>query len=326
MMRGKVLITGASGFIGSRLRSTLVEQGADVVAIARRGSPPAAEGRSVTADYANVASLQAVLREEKPDTILHVAGVTKGRTYQDFQRGNAMPTQNLLAAAAQHCPNLDRFVHVSSLAAYGPADNGRPVEESDRRNPVEYYGRSKLEAEQIVEEATDVPWTIVRPAGVYGPGDVDYFNLFKSARQGWNVFFGNRNRRMSTIYVDDCVGAILQAAQSDNTIGKGYFLTDPTPVTWDEFQSHVVDVTGNKARTLDLPEFFVTLAAWGGELLTRIDGKPRLLNRQKAIMSAQHAWTCSAERAAQDFGFRTQVPLAEGIAKTHGWYAQNDWY
>src|SRR5262245_31753721 len=233
---GKALITGASGFVGSRLRDALIDAGADVVAIRRAGSPETKRGRSVVADYADLENLRAVIGEEKPNWIFHVAGVTKGVTYADFQRGNVLPTRNLLEAVAASHSGLDRFVHVSSLTSYGPSTPERPHVESDPRQPIEFYGQSKLEAEEVVESFGDrVPWTILRPGGVYGPGDVDYFNLFKSITGGLNVFFGNRDRWFSGVYVDDCVRATVEAALAPSAKSRGYFVCDGVPTTWGRF-------------------------------------------------------------------------------------------
>ena len=322
---GTALITGASGFIGTWLRESLLADGVDVVAIRRPGSPEAKVGRSVTASYGDLDALKRVMADEKPDYVFHVAGVTKGRTYEDFRNGNVVPTMNLLRALEAEHPTVKRFVHVSSLAAFGPAAPGRPLRESDPREPIEFYGESKLEAERVVEEST-VPWTIMRPSGVYGPRDVDMFELFKSAHRGVNLFFGNRHRWFSKIYVDDCVRAILDGAASEATVGQGYFLGEGGPVTWEEFQSEIVGVVDRKVRTLSLPEFFVTVAAYGGELMTRLDGKARLFNHQKAKMGAQEAWTCDVDKAREDFGFVAEVMVPEGVRKTHRWYLDNGWY
>jgi nucleoside-diphosphate-sugar epimerase len=324
---GKVLITGASGFIGSRLRDALITDGSDVVAIRRPGSPPSKRGRAVEADYARLEDLERIVGEEGPDYVLHVAGVTKGVSYQDFQMGNVMPTRNLLTALARAHVNVKRFVLVSSLTSYGPSASSAPHREADPPRPIEYYGQSKLEAERVVEEeSAGIPWTILRPSGVYGPGDVDYFNLFKSAMRGWNVFFGNRDRVMSVIYVDDCVRGILEGARSPSSEGRGYFLTNEEQVSWDQFQSEILRVVDRRVRTIDLPSQLVTIAALGGELATRIDRKPRLLNLQKAKMGAQQAWTCVGDAARHDFGFEARIEISEGIRLTHEWYAANGWY
>lgn len=323
---GTVLITGASGFIGSRLRDALLDAGADVVAIRRRGSPEAKRGRSVVAEYDDRDGLKRLLEKEKPAFVYHVAGATKGVTYDDFQRANVMPTKNLLDAVREAHPGLRRFVHVSSLTSYGPSTKTTPHVESNPRRPVEFYGKSKLEAEEVVEAAGDaVPWTIVRPGGVYGPGDVDYFELFKSVERGMNVFFGNRERMFSGVYVDDLVRAMLDAAESEKTRGKGYFVCDGRPITWGDFQEHIVRASGRKVRTLNLPELLVHLAAIGGELATKIDKKPRLFNKQKATMGAQDAWTCTHEALRADIGYVPEFDVAEGVKRTLAWYRENKW-
>lgn len=324
---GKVLITGASGFIGGHLRDRLVSAGADVVAIRRSGSAKPKAGRSVEADYADTSQLRRVVAVEQPDYVIHVAGVTKGSSYADFREGNVMPTRNLLAAARREHPGMKRFVLVSSLAAYGPSATTARQRESNPPRPIEHYGRSKLEAEKVTEEeAGDVAWTIVRPCAVYGPGDVDHFTLFQAARLGLNLFYGNRDRRMSWIYVDDCVRGIIAAAAHDVSVGQGYFLTRDPPRSWDDFQTEIALAVGRPVRTVDLPEPLLWAGALVGELATRLDKKPRLLNLQKARLGAQDAWTCSGDAARKELGFDARVPLSEGIPTTHQWYLDHDWY
>ncbi len=323
-IQGKVLLTGASGFIGGRLRDRLLTDGADVLSIRRKGSPPSKQGRSVELEYRDLPSIEKLLAEEKPDVILHVAGATKGVTYKDFTHANVMPTVNLLKAAESKLPDLQRFVLVSSLAAFGPSAIDKPHEETATRSPIEFYGKSKLEAERAIE-ASKLKWTIVRPAGVYGPGDADYLNLFREVSKGRNVFFGNRDRYWSAIYVDDLIDVILLATQKPEAVGKGYLLSTDHHLTWGEFQAMLVELSGRKAMTINLPEFFVGIAAFFGELMSRLDGKPRLFNKQKAIMGAQSAWTCSAAAARKDLGFVPKVDIRDGITRTFGWYRENKW-
>lgn len=325
-IEGTVLITGASGFIGSRLRDALLDAGADVLAIRRAGSPEARRGRSVVADYADLDGLRRLMENEKPTYVFHVAGATKGVTYEDFRTANVMPTANLLLALRDAHPEVRRFVHVSSLTSYGPSTKERPHIEKDPRKPIEFYGQSKLESEEVVEKMGDtIPFTILRPSGVYGPGDVDYFELFKSIEKGLNLFFGNRERLFSAVYVDDLVRAILDAAESDNTRGKGYFVCDGEPTSWEAFQEQIIRASGKKVRTLNLPEALVHLAAIGGEIATRIDKKPRLFNRQKARMGAQEAWTCKHDALRADIGYRPEVMPAEGVKRALDWYREKKW-
>ena len=323
---GVALITGASGFIGGRLRDALLADGHDVVALTRKGSPEPKQGRGAPVDYAELDSLTQVIAKEKPEYVFHVAGATKGVTYKDFQLGNVMPTQNLLEAVKRAHPDLKRFVHVSSLTCYGPSKADRPADELDERKPVEHYGKSKLEAEQAVEAASkDVPTTIIRPPTVYGPGDVDAYELFLWATRRVNLFYGNRDRHMSAIYVDDLVRGMREAAAHDAAIGKGYFLCDGEPRTWGEYQRHIVAASGGSAFDLNLPEQLLDVAAFFGELATKFDGKPRLLNKQKALLGKQPAWTCRHDRARADFGYKPRVSVREGVEQTFAWYREQRW-
>ena len=322
----KALITGASGFIGGNLRRALLAAGVDVVAIRRPGSPPAKEGRSVEAAYDDVAALERIFAEERPDLLFHVAGATKGVTYEDFRRANVMPTENLLAAAKKGHPELGRFVLMSSLTSYGPAAPGRPLIESDPRRPIEHYGRSKLEAERLVEAETELPWTILRPGGVYGPGDVDYFELFKLAHQHVNLFFGNERFWMSVVYVDDLVDATLRAAVDPRAVGKGYFVADGAPLTWGMFQAEIVKLVEGPVIKIPLPGFVVPLAARVGELATRLDGKPRVQNQQKAKMGMQSAWTCEIAGLRADLDWAPQVNVPAGVRAADAWYRAKGWY
>lgn len=321
---GKILLTGASGFIGGRLRDALLARACDVIAIRRRGSPAAKKGRSVEAEYDDREGLVKIVEAEKPDYVFHVAGATKGVTYGDFHRANVVPTENLIAAVEKAQPALKRFVFVSSLAAFGPSSRERPHDETVIRRPIEFYGQSKLEAEHVIERSR-VPFTIVRPSGVYGPGDGDYFNLFREVEGGRNVFFGNHDRVFSAIYVDDLIDATLRAATSESTVGKGYFVDDGRVVTWGEFQKAIVDASGRRALTLKLPEALVSVAAIGGEMASRIDGKPRLFNRQKAKMGAQEAWTCKSDALRADTGWSPTVPMEEGVRRAYAWYRAEKW-
>lgn len=325
-LRGKVVITGASGFIGSNLRDALLAHGADVVSLVRPDSPPAVRGRSAPVRYDNPQSLRDVLARERPDYVFHVAGATKGVSYADYWRGNVQPTQNLLGALLEVHPGLRRFVLVSSLTAYGPSNDGPPLRETDPPRPVEHYGKSKLEAERLLERSGDgLPWTIVRPAGVYGPADVDMFVLFRAAKLGVNLFYGNRDKRASIVYVDDIVDALIRAAQSERSVGKGYFISDGVPYTWGEVTAHIGRAVGRAGVNLNLPSFVVPVAAVLGEVASAIDKKPRLFNRQRVLMDAQQAWLCSADAARADFGFAPRVHMAEGARRAYGWYREQGW-
>lgn len=325
--QGVAVVTGASGFIGGHLRDTLLAEGWDVVALTRPKSPPPKRGRAAAVDYANVDSVADVLARERPEVVFHVAGATKGVTYDDFQRGNVMPTRSLAQAMLRTHDQVGRFLKVSSLTAYGPSTPDQPLLETHEPKPLEHYGKSKLEAERVLrDEIGDrLPWTIIRPGGVYGPGDVDHYELFRLASHGLNVFYGNHDAWFSTAYVDDVVRALLDAARSGATVGKGYFICDGKPLTWFDYQEAVVEAIGKRTLNLRLPAFSLDVAAAFGELMTRFDGKPRIFNRQRVVMGKQRAWTCRHDAARQDFGYTPRTDLRSGVGQTLDWYRSSGW-
>ncbi len=318
------VVTGASGFIGRWIRDAFLERGFDVLALRRPASPPASVGRSAEVTYEDVDGLGRLFERERPRYIVHVAGATKGVTYGDFERANVRPTASLLQAVKKSGAPLARFIHMSSLVSHGPSSVEQPHVEGAPPKPVEFYGRSKLEAEQVVT-GSDVPWTILRPGGVYGPGDVDYFNLFQSAARGLNVYFGNRKRVFSKIYISDMVDATIEAGLSPSAEDRAYFVCDRDPVSWERFQSTIAARAARPVRDIDLPGMFVDLAAFGGEVISTLDRRPRLFNRQKAIMGRQEAWTCDSEAITREVGFTPRVDLEEGVERSWAWYREQGW-
>lgn len=319
-----VVVTGASGFIGSRLRGALLERGADVISLRRPSSPPATEGRSEEVDYQNAENVAEVVARIRPKYVFHVAGATKGVSYEDFARANVMPTEHLVSALEKDGAQLSRLVFVSSVVAHGPSTPEHPLTEEDDSKPLEHYGKTKREAEEIIE-ASSLPYTILCPGGVYGPGDVDYFRAFKMAEQGWIFYFGNRDRSWSAIYVDDMVDICLVAATHDAARHRRYFVSDGVPVTWEDFFNVLAKHASGRPREIDLPEVLVDVAAFGGELISGFDKKPRLANRQKAIMGRQAAWTCTPARIMRELSWTPKVPLDEGVQRAFAWYRKKEW-
>ncbi len=308
------------------MRDTLLDAGVDVVAFRRAGSPPAATGRSVQVDYSDVAALARFFETERPDFVFHVAGAMNGIKYEDFRQGNLVPTRNLVQALRDSHPSLKRFVYVSSLTAYGPCPKDEPITEKSDPNPVEFYGRSKLEAEEAVQTVGDaLPWSIIRPAAVYGPGDYQFLKLCQLASRGLNLFYGNRSRQLSLVYIDDLVDAIIDAALAEAALQKGYFICDGHIYDWEELQREVVRAADRRVWNLDLPEFAIHALGAIGEFASRINGKPSLFNRQKVIMATQDAWTCRHEAASADFGYHPKMPIEEGIRRTFDWYRTHRW-
>jgi nucleoside-diphosphate-sugar epimerase len=327
-MGEKVLVTGSTGFIGTRVVDALLKQGLAVRVLLRPESvsPGFSEGRDgveeCRAGYRDPEALgRAVTGVQR---IIHLAGVTRALNAEGFAEGNVMPVENLLDAARMHNPALERFLLVSSLTAAGPASSPEPgVRESDPPHPVSDYGRSKLLGEQAAwRHAGTVPVTIVRPPAVYGPGDKDVLEVFRMMRRGYLVSTGSAVRqRFSMIHVDDLVAGILTAVRSEVAAGGTYFLTSPHAYGWDEVMDAARPVLGfGRLLRISLPAPLVFGLGTILGAVAGLFGKSALINRDKAFELVQDYWTCSPEKAAKELGFTAAIPLAEGIASTLQWY------
>ena len=329
-MSETILVTGSTGFIGSRLLESLAEEGLHIRVFLRPESNAAALPAGVEVIRGRFDDVAALGRAvEGVQRIVHLAGVTKAVDEAGYDAGNVMPVRNLLAAVKGYNPGLKRFLLVSSLAAAGPASEGvRGVSESDSPCPVSAYGRSKLRAEALcMESSGEIPVTIVRPPAVYGPGDRDVLQVFRMLAKGVLVSTGRASRqRFSMIYVDDLVCGIMMAARSERAAGRIYYITSPRSLSWEEVIDSSKPLLGfRRLYRFSLPSTLVFLAGTVMGVVGSISGTPALINRDKANELVQDYWVCSPECAERDLGFRARTTFAEGVAKTIAWYRRNGW-
>ena len=320
-----ILVTGGSGFIGSHLVERLCCGGERVRCLLRRkdyaGLPPQAE--AVFGELISGVGLEAAL--QGVDTVIHVSGVTKALTVDDYYAGNARATENLARAMKGRAI---RLVHVSSLAAAGPSLDGTPLAEDAAPHPLTHYGKSKLAAEQVVREL--VPeGVIVRPPVVYGPRDTDVFRILKPLTQGLAFQLGGAERWFSAIYVKDLVDGLITASRAAQAAGKTYFLANSKPVSWSELGAAIARIIGGeggrKARTVRVPVAVAYSAGWGAEMWAHVTGKPGIISREKVREAQCPYWTCDARRAAAEIGFEARTPLDAGLAETLAWYREAGW-
>ncbi|MGH9761667.1 MAG: NAD-dependent epimerase/dehydratase family protein, partial [Blastocatellia bacterium] len=209
---GKILVTGGTGFVGSHLVDRLVEQGCRVRCLVRATSnlkylkQPGVEfaygGLEGDTDW------DAAFRDV--NTVYHVAGLTFARRAKDYFTVNHKGTEYILGAALKRREQLKRFVHVSSLAAIGPARDGEAVTETTPPRPITPYGRSKLAGEEALRMMRDlVDYTIVRPPAVYGPRDYAIFEFFKAVKRGMSPVIGSHDMKFSIVHVRDLVEGII---------------------------------------------------------------------------------------------------------------------
>jgi nucleoside-diphosphate-sugar epimerase len=196
----------------------------------------------------------------------------------------------------------------------------------DAPQPVEAYGRSKLEAERVVRSyASWIPSTIIRPCSVYGPRDVDFLQAFRQVSHGWGIYPGCRDRYLSLIFVGDLVNGIVQAAQTPAAAGRTYFLCADRPLSWRDLYRAMAGVMGTRIVELNIPQWAIDWAGRAGDVYSRLSGRYSLANSQKIALSRPRYWVCSSERAREDLRFAARVSLPEGLEATYRWYVEHGW-
>ncbi|MFN0064592.1 MAG: NAD-dependent epimerase/dehydratase family protein [Myxococcaceae bacterium] len=325
-------VTGGTGFIGQRLVRVMRERGHRVRALVRRASAKTALAslgvEVVEGDLVTGAALDKAVHGV--DAVMHLAGLTKARTADDYFRGNALGTRNLAAAVAR-MPHPARFVYCSSLAAAGPSSLEQPRVESDPPAPVSTYGKSKLAGEAALRDYVGrFEAVVVRPPIVYGPADKEFLpSVLPMAKLGWVLKSGFGPKRYSMIHVDDLCDALLAAAErgkplsATNAADGVYFVSDEREYTWEEFSSALAQALGRGTpRMVSVPNAVSYAVGLGSELGARVRGSVPILNRDKVKELAAAAWTCSPARAKAEIDYAPKFPLQAGLDSTVQWFRE----
>lgn len=328
----KVLITGASGFVGSTLCEEFNRRGLDVHCLMRKTSSVAnltkAKYQAVEGDLRSSAALAKAM--DGTEVVFHVAGAVAAKNREGFFEANTAGTRNLLQAAASHGKQLKRFVFVSSLAAAGPSQPNRPNVESDECHPVSDYGASKYSAErEVLAMGEDFPVTIIRPPAVYGPRDKGVFTFFQAVQKGILPLLGMQRpgtRRYSFVHVDDLVQGVALAGLAESSRSKDiYYVSGDGEYSWEEAMNFIARGLEREARPVRLPLTLMKGAAAACSAYTLAFGKvlPFSLDKIKEIEAP--AWTCSNHKAKNELGFVPYWDLAKGLSQTAKWYKENSW-
>jgi 2-alkyl-3-oxoalkanoate reductase len=326
----KVLVTGGSGFLGSHVVEQLSLANVSVRALVR--------GTSRTAELKKLAGVELVVGaiDDRPSLeravegvthVIHAAGVVKAKNPAEFHFTNAAGTVNLLQAVRKNAPNLERFVHVSSLAAIGPSADGRPVALDCKPSPVTDYGRSKLAAERaVLGVAEHIPVTMIRPPTIYGPRDVEVLAFFKAVQLGVMPTMGSPSRGMSVVYGPDCAAACIAALTAKSASGNAYYVDDGKPQTLGELVKSLEAALGRRAwLRLPIPRFALQTAAFGSELYGALSGRAVMLTRDKCNELFAPHWVCDAAQTRIDLGWEPKVQFDRGARLTAEWYREQGW-
>lgn len=327
-----ILITGASGFIGSFIVEEALQQGFETWAAVRGSSSRQfltdERIHFIELNLSSEEQLKEQLKGHQFDYVVHAAGVTKCLNKADFHRINTEGTQNLVRAIQALKMPLHRFVYISSLSIMGAIREQQPyteILESDEAKPNTAYGRSKLEAEQWLDTVEDLPYVILRPTGVYGPRERDYFMMAKSIQSHTDFAVGYKQQDITFVYVTDVVQAVFLACEKGVT-GRRYFLSDGEVYQSSTFSNLIRKELGNPWWIrVTAPIWVLRIVTFIGEYVGHLTGKVTALNNDKYNIMRQRNWRCDIKPAQQELGYEPKIKLEEGVRRSIKWYKDNKW-
>ena len=337
-MNPKILITGASGFIGSFIVEEALNRGFETWAAVRKSSSrDFLKDERIHLIELNLSSeeqLKQQLKDVQFDYVVHAAGVTKCLHKEDFFRINTEGTKNLVRALLDLQMPLKRFVYISSLSIMGAIREEQPyreIRERDKAQPNTAYGKSKLEAEQWLNSLNEkleirneklFPFIILRPTGVR---ERDYFMIAKSIKAHTDFAVGFKQQDITFVYVTDVVQAVFLALEKGET-GRCYFLSDGEVYQSSTFSDLIRKELGNPWWIrITAPLWLLRIITFCGEYMGHLTGKVTALNNDKYNIMKQRNWRCDISPARQELGYEPKVKLEEGVHKSIVWYKKNNW-
>lgn len=352
----KLLVTGASGFIGSFLVEHGIDSGMQVWAGVRETSSRQylQDDRIhfIELDFGNETRLQEQLSAHKEqyggwDYVIHAAGATKCRYPSDFFRINYDGTRCFVETLIKLSLTPKSFVYLSSLSVYGPVreapqknaktDINRisgeplketvylPINEQDTASPNTAYGKSKWMAESYLKGLSGFPYVILRPTGVYGPREKDYFLMAKTIAGHLDFSVGYRPQEITFIYVKDLVQASFLALEKGIS-GKSYFVSDGHVYDSRAFSDLIQKELGVSAVLhVKAPLWFLKLVCTVSGTVSRWLSKSSTLNKDKYFIMKQRNWQCDIRPLIDDLGYAPAYDLDKGVAETIAWYKKEKW-
>ena len=326
----RVVITGATGFVGGALAQALAaDQGFDLHALTR----PTSNLESVKhlpiswhiGDITQPKSLRHLF--DGADWVIHAAGMLGQAGVSDatYRRVNTDGINNVLAEIEQS-GGRPRILFVSSFGVLGPFAGQPSAPAPDEQAPLapsNAYERSKAAAELVAKSyiKAGLPVLIARPEFVYGPGDLHVLGLFQAIQRRQFFYVGDGRNTCHPTYIDDCVAGLLRCL-TVGTPGEIYHIAGPRPITFRELAETIAAELGVPPPRLALPKSLVWLGAAGMEsIFTRLGRSVPLSRSGVAFFSESRR--AGITKAKEDLGYEPQVDIQEGVARTVAWYRDN---
>ena len=336
MENKKILVTGASGFIGSFLIEGALERGMQTWAGVRRTSSRKYLQdkciRFAELNFGDKEKLKEQLAKHKQehegwDYIIHCAGVTKCRNKEDFDKGNYVATVHFVEVLKELDIVPHHFIYISSLSIFGPIheETYQPISEADKAQPNTAYGISKLKSEMYLQGLENFPYVIFRPTGVYGPRERDYFLMAKSIKQHIDFAPGFKRQDLTFIYVKDLVQAVYLSMEKDIK-RRAYFVSDGQVYSARAFSDLIQKELGNPwVLHVKCPLIVLKVVSLLAETVSGWLGKTSTLNGDKYKIMKQRNWQCDISPLVNELGYKPQYPLDRGVKEIIAWYKKEGW-
>lgn len=321
----KILVTGATGFTGKALCKRLINEGEEVVAFVR----PTSQIDELKALGVEIRETDIKNSAEVFDSfdginkVFHIAAAwrTEHSNIDEFRQVNVEATRNLLMAAMK--ARVSRFIHCATVGVQGHIDDP-PANENYRYNPGDHYQRTKMQGEILARKyfSDGLPGVVVRPAGIYGPGDTRFLKLFRPICKGLFVMIGSGETLYHFTYIDDLVEGFMLAGSKNEALGEVFTIAGEEYVTLRNLVNMIADILEKPRPKGRIPYFPVYLASVVCEAVCRPIGiKPPLFPRRVQFFSKDRAFTI--DKAKRVLGFEPRVSLRKGLTKTAEWYVQH---
>jgi len=318
-----VLVTGANGFVGSRLCARLLDDKYHVIAGVREGCDAGLiEGLDVEYRFGDITqpeTLPAMVQDV--DYIIHNAGAVKVKNPKSFYNINQIGTRNIIEAAIGN-KKLKKLIYISSMAAAGPSILNQPITEDDTPNPITEYGRSKLAGEkEVLNKIDSINAVIIRPPGVYGPGDKEMFTFFEILNNRIKPYLGSLKRRIQLVHVEDLTRGISAALRADTKPGAIYYIAESQSYSYYQLVHHLRRAVGRVSLPIYIPSWAVRIIAWISEKSLRAFGQTPMFTVEKANEILEN-WEVSTEKAERELGYKSEITFPEGARQTIYWYRE----
>ena len=325
----KILITGASGFVGSTLADEALNRGWEVTAAVRPSSDKSflqdSRIKFLELNFNSSKDLAEKLNQAgRFNYVVHSAGTTKAVNREAYFDVNAGHTQRLVEALRDPSVKPEKFLFVSSLAALGPTSGDNLIQPNSPPNPVTSYGASKLAAQDYLQTLTDFPWISIQPTAVYGPRDKEIFIFINLVSKGFEFYIGTKPQKLSFIYVKDLVEMMLLSLEKGQ-VGKTYIASDNINYTTDDLGKAVREAIGRKTFKLKLPLSIVGAIAVISEKVGDWQKKATMLNREKMNELSAESWLCDPSETLTDLNFEPKYDLYAGMKEAVDWYKMKKW-